>query len=56
MFYGSGGATLVWLVLMIAIWAVPVILLVWFVRTLNRMSESLRDIAEALRRSTHQAG
>jgi hypothetical protein len=30
------------------LWALPLLLLVWFVRTLARMAASLRDIAERL--------
>lgn len=30
------------------IWGLPIVLLIWFVRTLTAMSVSLRDIAERL--------
>jgi uncharacterized protein YoxC len=37
------------MVLVLLAWALPLALLIWFVRTLSAMAGSLRDIAERLR-------
>lgn len=36
------------LIFVLLMWALPLVLLVWFIRTLGSMAASLRDIADRL--------
>jgi hypothetical protein len=44
--FGSVGVTE--LVFVLLAWALPLALMVWFIRTLSSMARSLRDIADRL--------
>lgn len=44
--FGTGG--FVGLIFALLLWGLPLVLLVWFIRTLTAMSASLRDIADRL--------
>ncbi|HEX2191314.1 MAG TPA: hypothetical protein VHG51_20555 [Longimicrobiaceae bacterium] len=53
--FGLGdGGTLFMLLVMIAVWAVPIALAVWFVRTMNDVRRTQREIADRLARIEHR--